>query len=557
MAKQNNTPSKTRNTDRSHTGKNVSDNYRYNKNRNRNPKNRDLTKSNSTKLDRDGEELAGTDKAIRSKSNPYSFYDSFPTYAKDAATIPFATALGKILTIAPGSDHESKYTIPGLMSIKFYPVPGVSKDFTSPMNRSSIRFFTYLRSIQKASWRYDHQDVTMMITALDSLIMYHELLLRVYRVMNLFTPINEYYPRALVLAMGCNYDDLKQNMSDFRLYIDQLGFNIGQYAIPADIKMIARHRWLVSGLYTDSQSSRAQTYFFQPQGFWKYNGLVETGSQLEYVDWAGTSTAPTLHTFKEIVAFGDSMINAISNDQDFAAISGDLFSFYNGNVMALSAVTELESLVPVYDKTVLSQIENCTLCGYWANDYNPVISQNPAVNQGAIIFEPKMMDNRSSDIAYQGSDINYMNFHWDSPNYQDVMEGSRLMVHGHWASGAQQNELVIDSCGTEIPVAADMWFVNPATGAYRFQELEARSIVANTSDIINDFSKIAAVTQFDWAPILELWNGTGTGTTKFLGWIADIDNFAQVSTENLDNMHTAALYSMWNIAEKGARDRAN
>nr|QXV86464.1 capsid protein [Rat picobirnavirus] len=510
------------------------------------------------------------DTAFKSGSNPYDFYSQFPNFARDAATIPFANPLGAILT---EKATETDYTVPGLMTIAFYPTVGVSHDYTSPMNRSSIRFYTYMRSIQKASAAYDHQDITMMVTALDNVIMFHDLLVRAYRVMNLWTPVNEYYPRALIAAMGLSYDSLKANLSDFRLYINNLGFQISQYAIPQDVKMISRHRWLVSGLYTDSEATRAQTYMFVPQGFWKYDNTVATGSQLTYVEWLGTIASPNIHTFEQVVTFGDGLMNAMSNEADFAIISGDMFSFFNGNVMILPEVQEKEIILPTYDKVVLSQIENLRIAGKWGQGYTPIISQDPSVNGGAIIFEPQMKarsfnaDSGSNLSSYLNSRSSVkMNFHNDSPSAEQVMEASRFIYTAEVNNEESSNNgnTVIKSCGTELVSGLRIWHINPTTGSYRFYEMSSPLFLFQATSTVGavaaNFQSITDFYQFDWAPMIDVFvyqGSAGDHTFTYEGLLADVDVFSYIYDNYIENMNTAALYSLWNISQTGARDRAN
>lgn len=508
---------------------------------------------------------------VTSRNNDVSWYESkFPQFAKDAANLSFAQILGSNIELMDPAKYNPStggwtvqegredFVLPGLMSLPFYMVPGVSSDFTSPINRSSIKYWTYLRSIQKASGPYDHQDVTMMIWAISSCIAFHSLMRRVYGVINNFTPVNNYYPQAIVAASGFDWTDIRTNIQDFRAYINTFAFNLGQYPIPKDITLLDRYQWMSEGLYVDGQTTKAQTYMFVPQGFWKYNNLAETGGQLEYTDWLGTLESPTTHTFAEVKAFGDALINAISNEQDFAFIAGDMHAMYADNVYQLPYVDEQYVVYPAYNATVLSQIENCTIAGYFADPSSTVISQENTVNQGALIFNPKFerfaSDPTSTRVHAQ--DINevmhkFINMHVDNPTPDDVLEATRLMIDENYNEG-------LLACGTEIVCRVCVWYRNPLTYALRYIETRSNTLLQNASSIGEPFDETldyiaAAFSQFDWSPILNFWHNAGVSTeypngiVRPMGWVGDIANFTVLPTKYLDQIHTAVLYNLFNI----------
>lgn len=503
-----------------------------------------------TKRQRRDEEVDNEE--YRSRSNPVQLYKNYPAFSKDAATLPFATPLGQILTETfthqvTGEVTAFQYAVPGIMRLRFSPSIGVSSDFTSPANRSSIRFYSYLRSVMKAKGDYDHQDISMMVYAIDSCIMLHSLGRRVVAMMQNWTPVNEYYPNALIAACGFVPSDLRQNLQDFRQWLNTFAFNLQQYALPKGIDLFNRHAWMCEGIYVDGESSKAQTYIFVPTGFWKYNNTVASGSQLEfvyYLDNGGT----TQHTVKEFMALGDSLVNAISNDNDFADISGDMYTFYGGNQYTLPYIDENYKILPSYDKVVLSQIENATIMGNFAADYTPVISQNPAVNEGAIIYEPRC---QGEYLIAQHS----MNFHWESPTSDDVLEASRLMCTSQLVKVGETNEQVITSTGTEILHAIDIVAVNPATHQFRFNPIYNSVFVwsqdAPASVVLNEIADIISLANFDWAPRIQMVNlSTSVTTNAYLGSTWDIDNMSVIPDEYLAQINTACLYSLLNIADR-------
>lgn len=512
-----------------------------------------------SRQDKRAEEIADTGAAM-SRENPIETWNKFRQFADDAARIPFARVVGNTYDLsfksAYGTEFTAKTADPGLMRIVFSPSVGVSEDYTSPLNRSSINFYGRLRSTQRAFNAYDHQDLTMMILALDSCVMFHALGRKIYGTLTSMTPINRYYPRALVGACGVSFPDTQKTIQDFRAWLNEFALQIEQYAIPDNIELLKRHQWMCEGLYTDSTATRAQTYMFVPAGFWKYNNTVATGSELEYVQYIKPGeTAATQYTIEEFQAIGNSLINAISNDEDFARISGDLYAYYGGNVMKLPYVDEHYQILPRYDERVLSQIENATIMGWWASGYTPVISQNPNVNQGAIVFTPQMQVEAMIPLQLQ------MNMHIDSPSTDDVIEATRLMC-AFAPDIDSEYGVALSLCGTEIVHCLDIFVTNPTTMGIRSRRLqqpvysidEAYMAGDNAQRgweyIQNQMNDILWLQKFDWAPritICHFNNSLNPTGYQYNGNTWDIDNSIIIPENFLNAITTACLYSVFNV----------
>lgn len=519
-----------------------------------------------TKNQRRAEEIADTAVA-ESRSNPISFYNKYNNFMTDAAKLPFSYPLGyKFDNLFSGPNSpvvidQNDFVVPGLMTLRFTPTIGVSHDFTSPINRSSIQFWTYLRSIMKAAGDYDHQDITMMTLALDSCVMFHSLLRRIYGLLPDVTPLNKYYAKAIINACGVNYDDLVKNIQDFRAYINEFAYRLQQYAIPKDIELINRHSWMCEGIYTDSVSTRAQTYMFLPFGFWQYDNTVETGSQLIFKYWSydPSTGLDGQYTYAQIMQFGNELINAISGDADFAMISGDMFTLYKGNTYTLPYVTEGYQILPKYDQVVLSQIENATILGVFDSSYTPVISQNPGVNAGAIIFEPVMY---TPNASFYGDAA--INIHYDNPSPDQVVEATRLCATVTPNLTVTSNTVAyVKSCGTEIINLIKVFKLAPATDqaivslsvARRKHLLSDTVNQENLNGAIGIVSAALNLAQFDWAPRIEIYQTYTTETSTeyhIIGTTWDIDDISDVDSNQLAIIHDACLWSEFDVPRMSA-----
>lgn len=520
-----------------------------------------------SKQERRLEETADTAAAM-SRENPIRLYTKYEQFAHDAARVSFARPLGTKFqeVIVDGSDtvHTTNRVTPGIMRILFSPAVGVSDSVDSPLNRSSINFYARLRSTQKAFGDYDHQDATMMMIGIDSAIMFHALGRRIYGLLRDMTPTNKYYSEMLITASGVDFHATIREIQDFRAWLNEFALRIEQYALPKNILLFDRHQWMCEGIYTDGTAKRAQTYIFVPAGFWKYNGTAENGSQLDYVqyinpatDLPGVGVTPmTLQAFMDI---GDSLIAAMSNDADFATISGDLYAYYGGDVYKLPYIEETYQILPSYDETVLAQIENAMIAGPFAETYTPVISQTSTVNNGAIMFQPVVQfpaTTYDAQASYRVLSTPSMNFHVDTPSEDLVIEATRLMLSfGSLTSSAgTPTGRYIARCGTEIVHAIDIISKNATTGVPSYFRINRPMLSIKNNSTAQQISyitmRLLQLVQFDWAPRVgvDIINAAVTPTSiQYGGDTWDRETTDNIADSKLDTITTACLYSLFNI----------
>lgn len=513
-----------------------------------------LHKRNSSKNIRRGKEIADT--AIEmSRENDYAWYAKFPQFTKDAGTLAFGIPVGQQIVLSP-SDN---ITIPGIMKICFLPGVGYAQTLADPINRMAMRFYTYLRDVQKAAAKYDAADIMMYLLAIDSLMAYHSLMRRAYGVAQLYTPVNKYYPKSLLQMMGFD-PSIANNLAEFRAYINRFAIAIGSYCMPKDFDIAVRHKWMCEGVYLDSNTTRAQSYCFVPEGFWQFDNTVTTGSQLKLLRWQEAGQSHTLHNLSQVQAIGDSLLNAILGDQDTGNISGDLYAKYTpSGLMKIEETPEMYALMPVYNETVLSQIENATICGQIVG--TPTITQNPSVNNGAIQYSPSFTFGSISigDNLYVCPVRNYapINMHKDSPTAEEVIEATRLSVCFKNPTFTEDTATFFpDVFGSDIVTRTWIAVYNADTpGALSSIYSETSYIKTNqgetTATLSTKLQYLALQSSFDWAPDLWLFQ-VGTGNAINVTQSAfDADNLTQASHTQLAMMHEAALLSMLDVPQMG------
>lgn len=512
-----------------------------------------LKTGRGNKAQRRAEEVVDTTIKGMSKDNDKSWYDRFPQLAKDAGSISFGQPLGKPLNLTAYSGvstialNNYDKSACGAIIIRWIPAIGISKDKQSPINRAALNIFVTLRSKQKAAHDYDSQDMMMALMALDSLYMIFEIMRRAYGVARGFqTPENYYYTRTILQAMGFNPEDVIKNIAQLRGYANYLRSSLEKYTLPSDLDFARRHAWMCSGLYLDADNTRAQTYIFRPEFVWLYDNTVTTGSQLTPLKLSDNMTVGG------IIAIAEQLLAAINGDDDIGYVCGDLYAAYGSNAMTvLQEIADGYTVIPAYSPEVLAQITNIKFVGEYV-DGN--ITQNPSVNEGAILFNPAFSEiNKGFGSRVQNLHMSHdtlLNSH-GSTDYLDVIEMTRLTPVARQGSvDATTLNYQLDACGSEICTTFSI-VENVYNGDMSNIEIHMTNSIA--FDLTIDWqganlwvAPALELVQFDWAWEMEMFTaGTESASLSTISW--DVDKVTPVSASDLTMMHTVALNSTFDM----------
>ena len=338
-----------------------------------------------------------------SQDNDPSWYSLNGQLLKDAASFPYAWPLGNRLSLGQFGGKLNKGSLPGVFAMHWMPTIGYGGDATSAVNVASINTYTKVRHDNSGHANYDHADYMMYLLAMDSVYAFHSWMRRVYGVALTYSNVNRYYPRAVIKAMGVDFDSIQKNLADFRQYINTFAVKASALAVPAKMSIMSKHYWMSQGLFFDSQQDKPQTYLFNPLGFYKFAitaGETPVG-KLDFIPMFGktkvggfdvpcasTDSDATALTLESIVAYGDALLAPIISDEDFGIMSGDtLKSFGVGGCFTLPITEETYTVTPIYSGEVLDQIQNATFVG------RPVIkdatiTQQVDIGTGWIVADP-------------------------------------------------------------------------------------------------------------------------------------------------------------------------
>lgn len=525
---------------------------------------------------------------LKGKDNDVSWYVANDQLLRDFASFPFGYPLGSRLPSDIRSINNA--SIPGVMSLYFSPAVGHATDENAPVNIAMRSFFATVRKANSGQTMYDPPDLYMYLLAMDSVNIFYRYMRRAYGILRNYLQKNRYYPKALVTAMGLDYDDLVANMADFRGFINTYAYKSRSLAIPGTLSYFARHAWMCDNIYVDSgASAKAQTYLYTPSYVYSF-GLDSQGAGALTLTRlipasVGTGWMTGLKKLKDLISFGYSLINPLIANQDMNIMSGDILkALGEPAMMYLPEVPDDYVVLPVYSQEVLSQIENATVLTN-ATPMNNV-SQMTAVGTGylrspMVVTEYALINGSGwANISEEGEQAlaesvfnsvysanRILNMHITSPTPADVMVATRLtnisdgtVTNVTMDSTTLSARLTFPTAGSEILTLGFMWY-------YTWDNAGEMTLSKNfiTSNLLLSWDSsgtgmlsplrafsntVMQISTFDWHPVVQIAQAAASSTDTTVtyrepsGYLMDVDNYTFIDEDNLKNMSLVALLSM-------------
>lgn len=492
----------------------------------------------------------------RSPFNDASWYVPTEQLLKDVASFTYYDPLGNLIDLSSSKDTTNTATtfrqaLPGVTAIYFRPTPGISVDANSAVNVAATNMWTEVRrKISGSVNNVDSTDMMMYYLAVVDLYAFHAMMCRAYGVMNTYSYVNRYIPRALIEAMGIDFDDLNDHISDFRGFINKIPVKIGPLAIPANFAYTIRHMWMNTNVYKDSPALKAQCYLYVQEGFWRYTNTSDTGTQLEYMPFKPPTT-DGLMTFNQIVEYYKALVEVLPTDGDAGNISSYMLNSF-GAVQVVGQISSDYAVVPAYVPEVLSQIHNLTtLPGPQKNTQGAQWNVTQEIPEDGvspyIYFNPEW----TTDLTINRPLIHkvFLDQRSDSPTPGDNMVASRLTI--------------IPATRTEDKTASTVTYTYDAMGSecvtrmrifYYQRTLTGSGLQLANYELFTDTMLTAPAggpgtsvptdlimgSYFDWFPTIYLFSGTAP-VPVIVTTFGDKDNYTVLDVKDVFNLHEAAL----------------
>lgn len=516
--------------------------------------------------------LAGLHKT---KGNHPQWYNADPQLVKDVANVSFNNPLGNQVKL-PFSNATT--SIPGICVLTYMPAIGsVGSNGNDSANIAAQSLYAYVRHANSGSRNYEANDLMMYLLAAGELISFHTWMCRLYSLITTSKSHNRYYVNAMIEANGVDPNDLRNNIANFRAYINSFAVRANSFFIPKDLSLFERRIWMNGSIFKDHPIKKSQEYMFVPLNFLAYddvNGKLveypESGITIPNMNVRFNPYASTKNTVIQIMTRGNYLLNSMLNSEDAGIMSGDILKAYGESRMYyLPSLSEDYHIESVYDEDALMQITNAVAIGTdytGQNSFNIYQdSANGKILQGVAYYEPDDQNSTVpigygirttlgysalSDEMITGNNI--LNFYKDTITPDEVMVSTRLMIS--LTKGAigdvqhRNNTYLIKSVGSEYIIEINYISLN----ANATSSVIAGGILVDIEDytLNKAFAFMAMATKFKWHPNMYIF-GDDITTDKVLSGFREYANYASISDSVLDNLNYVALLSEFGIPKLG------
>lgn len=465
------------------------------------------------------------------------WYVSKSEAAKEAAQLGFTNATGDAVKYA-GSTLTS---IPGIMTIYYAPMIGhwinVATDVRwaqNPYNMTFRRVYAQMRRKNTASPVYTANDLGVYMWCVGSLYNYHAYIARALKIVRKFKNRNKYYAKAIVSAMGLDYDDIVKNQADLRIWLNTFAKRINNVLSVPKLPLYERQYWINSHIWKDGNTDKSQLYIPIICQYHKYNATkTSDGGGTDVVALFNDSTA--YDTVSVIMANGESMLEQLITDDDILLISADVDKWYGGNQFSLPDINEGDEYEPEYSLEVLTQIQNTNII---TMDSNNGLTQNATGNYLNNILVLTGFDFKQLNEYQDNCFITMPN---DKPSPEEIVVATRTLsgVVSH-----STNTITELSCGSEICVGIDVLYYAGGNLTSLVQDdgyTIGQGALDNGVLAANDVAQILGyLHMFDMMPKFYLIEDADAGNYGY-ATLTEIENSTPVDISRLDQIHYMAL----------------
>lgn len=525
-----------------------------------------------------------------SSDNDPSWYMPNGQLVRDVASFPFGINVGEPLsgpdnlTIDNTSVHNMKN--PGIAVFNVLPTIGTAGDQTSPVNIAGNNLFQALQVESSRNPQYEMSDMMIYVIALTSAYSYYSWLVRIYGVMNNFEILNRYTPKALINAMGVDYEDLKANVAAFRGSINVFANALASLYLPKTLDYTKRQIFLYESIYTDSDTAKAQYYMYNPVGFYEWHeGEASAAGTANPASLLLKRLPATPMTVDDLIQYGWDLIDPLRGSDDIRMIGADMIrAFTVGNCFSVAPISETFKVTPVYNAEVLAQFENAWIAPPVGTELLAGIKGAEEINTGYIMSQYAYSPTAASHLqagyaslfqAFGGSYI--VNFHKDSPSPEDILVATRCtaipkmspiskgaaitwggktvkFTNGGYALFPQTTETI---CGVNL-----YWMKGDGTidsgvvwSQYTVGRVTGITPSSGPSPLMTSYNILGIVSRFDWFPavwptfLIDQSAGTPPVVTpnafSFNEPFFDLDNFTIIGKESMNRMNEIAMLGLF------------
>lgn len=483
------------------------------------------------------------------KYNDVSYYIKNPELLAQATQISFQNILG----IEPIGEYE----IPTIMRIYMNPSVGLTYQGSSSaflnhpsragINLASIKLFNRLSMSSGRNMSYAPQDLGIMLGALSQVLAMISFGRRVLGTTKLCNYRNRMFPKAMVEAMGFDYDDLVANWSDYRTAFNNEITVLNQIPIIVNAGYIKKSMNQYDFIFTDSESPMAQMYVYMPASTWIIDETTsQDGSVLRTLTVTGSDVARmTFANFMQTIL--RPMVDALVTSSTLNLVYADILHLASKDpTVELYSVPILPDdyvVMPIHNYEALLHIHNMTSIGIpnlatrtgYDTPFNDVYCDP---NSNNLIYNPCFtLANFPKNAITERVII-------DSPTPEPDLDMKLEMTR--YKSMWTNNVVTINSVQYVHYVLLTDYYV--CYTSIISNDVDAPLDVPLAGNSTNIQSKLCKMSQFDWAPlVIQTAPISGSNMSKIVDIHGDLNYYTEVSKFYIERLMSIVYLGLFEM----------
>lgn len=499
--------------------------------------------------------------------NDWTWYAASERLLKDAASFPFARPLGTINTLDfYAKDYTTqrfyaKDSLPGIFAINYISTIGISANDASNVNVASRQIYSYIRHANSGHANYEAPDLMMYLVAMGEIYGWVATLDRVYGTCRYYSQMNRFTGKALVEAMGFDFDRIISELADFRQLINVTKKRISALCVPKTMSYFARRYYLNSYIFKDSPSDRAQLYLFRQTDLYQLKATaLSTGTSLFRFN---LDDQLDLGSVKSLT---DELLEPLLSDEDFNIMSGDILkAFGKEGCWSLAETPDTFVVIPEYNEEILDQIHNATQMSLDIRTTVPSSSEaySPYGYRGIVHQQDGSIRNyeftKSPSTGNFGGHMDIMldldEGHTEPKNVMVSTRLSNISTHQVWDAGIDE-QTGFAATGTEIVTGYAIYAYVAGSGLNRFNfnglQINNNELENNPEEYTGELYRqlyivtlLSAFHKHPGIPVSE-YDGDNTDMT-YLGELKEIEDYTIIKPKDLQDLHEIATLSLFSI----------
>lgn len=496
------------------------------------------------------------------EDNLITYYNKYATDFETAFNNPWFKVVGTdiawndILTVCAHQNASQKLDaakVPSIMKISYVPGPGICENANDPANRTFAMLMADLYAkTSGASLGFDNAQLGMQMTSLTSIMNRIGEAQRALECTDYWATKNASFPRALISALGFDYNDLVKNKPIYVSRLNSIAHAFNNMEIPSFFDVYKRQYTLASNVYLDEDSEFGQMYVFVQAGHYEYD--------FENFECKFIRSGPPYVNMGLVLDKIEAALFKWINSSDFYKVNGALLRAYkDASTIVVPDVSVTDVIKPSKPDHILMQIMNMDIVGRVTND-SLNIKQNVVKN---MLYWQPCLRLGLEDISTPSHNYmrkKFIRLFTDSPSKDDNCELSRLsntqgIVNFHYVNHTDGTDATVKAWGItsmQSEIVEEITIYKPSadfTQAAEVVTIDSNILSTNAGASSSVTDQIMAVQPFRYIPPLFYVyggkNSEGVYTSQNIAVLGDLYNYTVLDEEVLKNQNTVALLSIW------------